>query len=155
REEMKPTLVVLLSLVCCCSWSCTHPVSQASDKYTTDGQKSYEQFRSAIRSFPYSTSAGRKSHILKNYPSLQVGMTKKQIAALTGDPDYSQPTYGYGPKGPQERWRGSIWTYILFMREVSMNENDPKIQIFFGTDGRLHWAAPSGIAELSEIGKCC
>jgi hypothetical protein len=153
---MKSALLVLLSMVCCCSWSCTHPQSQASDKYTTDGQKSYKEFRANIKSFPYSTSAERKNHILKNYPSLRAGMTKKQVAALIGDPDYSQPAYGpYGPKGPQGPWQGSIWSYVLFMREDAMNENDPKIQIFFGTDDLLHWAAPSGLSGSPEIGKCC
>ena len=134
--------------------ACSVPIA-SGDKYTTDGQKSYEEFRATIKSFPYATVAKRRSYILKNYPSLRVGMSKKQVAALIGDPDYSTPIYAYGPKGPQERWRGSIWTYILFMREDAMNENDPKIQIFFGTDGLVRWAVPSGIAGLSEIGKCC
>src|SRR5215470_15491797 len=59
-----------------------------------DGQKSGKEFRATIKSFPYSASAERKERILKNYPSLRVGMTKKEVSALIGDPDYSQIVFG-------------------------------------------------------------
>ena len=119
-----------------------------------DGQKSYEEFRLTIKSFPYSASEERKEHIAKNYADLRVGMTKKQVAVLIGDPDYSQSVFG--PKGFSPHWKGSYWGYQLFMREDGVNNlNDPTIQVFFDTDGLLYWAVPYGISGLSEIGKCC
>ena len=120
-----------------------------------DGQKSYQEFRATITSFPYSIPAERKEHVLKNFPSLRLGMTKKEVSALIGDPDYSE--IDFGPKGPGEHWLGSHWDYALFIREKdTANEKDPNIHIFFGTNGLLSWAAPSrGLPELSEIGSCC
>jgi hypothetical protein len=131
-----------------------HYILVASDnKPISDGQKSHNEFRATIKSFPYSASTVRKIRIVKNYPSLRVGMDKKQVSALIGDPDYSE--VDFGPKGPREHWLGSSWNYQLFMRADTINLNDPKIEIFFGTDGLLFWAVPSGISGLSEIGKCC
>ncbi|WP_035356340.1 hypothetical protein [Edaphobacter aggregans] len=129
------------------------PVLAASDKPVPDGQKSYKEFRATIKSFPFSASAERKKQIGENYPSLRVGMTKKQVAALIGNPDYSE--LDFGPKGPGEHWLGSHWMYALFVREDSVNEKDPNIEIFFGTGDLVSWVVPSGLSGLSEIGECC
>ena len=117
----------------------------------TDGQKSYKEFSATIKSYPYSASAERKERVLKNYSSLRVGMTKKEVSALIGDPDYSRIVFN--PKEPGE----SSWQYALFIRaKDSANENDPYIDLSFGRDGLLRWAAPSqGLSQLPEIGSCC
>lgn len=117
-----------------------------------DGKKSYEQFRATIKLFPYSTSSERQLRIVKNYPSLRVGMDKQQVAALIGDPDYSE--LDWGPKGAHPHWRGSDWAYWLSMRSDESNLSDPRVEIFFGLDGHLTWAVPQGIG-LPEIGNCC
>ena len=57
-------------------------------QHASDGQKSYDEFRATINSFPYSTSPERRDLVVNNYPSLRVGMTKQQVAALIGNPDY-------------------------------------------------------------------
>jgi hypothetical protein len=131
----------------------TGPLVTPLTQHVSDGQKSYEEFQATIKSFPYSTSPERRDLVVKNYPGLRVGMTKQQVAALIGNPDYSQQNYG--PKGPGEHWLGSSWNYVLFKREDSSNENDPTVEVFFGTDYLLFWAAPSGISGLSEVGSCC
>jgi hypothetical protein len=125
----------------------------ANDKPVPDSQKSYQEFRATIKSFPYSAPVERKNHILKNYPNLRVGMSKKEVSALIGSPDYSE--LDFGPKGPREHWLGSSWVYQLFKQGDDTNLYDPMIEIFFGTDGLLFWAVPSGMSELSQIGKCC
>ena len=116
-----------------------------------DGQKSYEEFHATIKSFRYSAPAERKERLLKNYASLRVGMTKNEVSALIGDPDYSE--IAFGPKGPGEHWLGSDWNYVLFKEE----DVTTSIGIFisFGTDGLLRWAAPSRLPQFSEIGSCC
>ena len=119
----------------------------------SDGQKSYGEFRATIKSFPYSASPERRDLVVNNFPELRVGMTKPQVAALIGNPDYSHQAYG--PKGPGEHWQGSRWDYVLFKRAGDVNENDPNVEVFFGTDGFVKWAVPSGISGLSEVGSCC
>lgn len=119
----------------------------------SDGQKSYEEFRATIKSFPYSTSPERRDRVVNNYQRLRVGMTKPQVAALIGNPDFSDQAYG--PKGPGEHWLGSRWKYELFKRDDNVNENDPNVEVFFGTDGLVNWVVPSGISGLSEVGSCC
>lgn len=122
-------------------------------RHVSDGQKNYEEFRTTIKSFPDSTSAEHRNLVVKNYPSLRVGMTKSQVTELIGNPDYSEQNYG--PKGPGEHWLGTYWAYVLFKRGDDVNENDPNVQVFFGTDGLVNWAVPSGISGLSEVGSCC
>jgi hypothetical protein len=141
----------LFALFCLLTYAL--PVLAASDKPVPDGQKSYKEFRATIKSFPYSASAERKKQIVENYPSLRVGMTKEQVAALIGDPDYSELMFG--PKGPGEHWLGSSWSYALFMRGDTVNLKEPRIEIFFGTDNLVSWAVPSGLSGLPEIGECC
>jgi hypothetical protein len=70
-----------------------------SDKPVPDGQKSYKEFRATIKSFPYSAAPEPKKQIVENYPTLRVGMTKNQVAALIGTPDYSE--LDFGPKRPR------------------------------------------------------
>ena len=144
--------LVLLTLPGCRTRS---PILRSSDGRLplSDGQTSYDQFRTTIKSFPYSTSPARRDLVVNNYPSLQVGMTKPKVAALIGNPDYSDQDYG--PKGPGEHWLGSHWGYVLFKRGDDVSENDPNVEVFFGTDGLVNWAVPSSISGLSEVGSCC
>jgi hypothetical protein len=113
-----------------------------------DGKQTYEEFAAAVMSYPYEASQARKDRIVKNYPKLAVGMSKDRVAELIGDPDYSG--LGYGPKGPNEKWRGSDWTYWFRKRDNGINSFDPVVQIFFGTDDRAHWIVPSNIDGLKE-----
>ena len=115
-----------------------------------DGKRSYEEFRSAVKSFPYTASPERKERILAGYPKLEVGMTKEQVAVLIGEPDYSQ--LSYGPKGPNMRWKGSSWSYYLYKRGDGVNSFDPVVQVFFGTNDRAKWIVPSNIEGLREKG---
>ena len=113
-----------------------------------DGKKTYEEFAATIKSYPYDAPQERKDRIVKNYPKLELGMSKEQVAELIGDPDYSQ--LGYGPKGPRPQWHGSNWTYWLRKRDNLVNLNDPCLEIFFGTDDRATWIVPSNIDGLTE-----
>lgn len=156
---MRISLILSSFLVCLFlfAWALSsiggYAPNAVSGQPVPDGQKSYEEFRETIKSFPYSASEERKKQIAENYTGLRVGMSKEQVAALIGNPDYSQSLFG--PKGFRQHWQGSSWKYRLFMREDGVNLNDPTIEVFFDTAGVLSWAVPSGISGLLEIGKCC
>ena len=79
-------------------------------------------------------SPERRARVYAGYEKLEPGMSKDQVAALIGEPDYSEA--GYGPKGPGERWLGSSWTYWLGKQDDGVNLYDPMVEVFFGTDGR-------------------
>ena len=115
-----------------------------------DGKRSYEEFRGSVKSFPYAASPERKDRILRGYPKLQIGMTKEEVAALIGEPDYSQ--LSFGPKGPNMQWKGSSWSYYLYKRGDGANTFDPRVEVFFGTDDRAKWIVPSNIEGLREKG---
>jgi hypothetical protein len=115
-----------------------------------DGKKTCEEFTAAIKSYPYEASQARKDRIVKNYPKLEVGMSKDQVAGWIGDPDYSR--LDYGPKGPNEKWLGSSWYFYLHKTDDGANLGDPCVEIFFGTDDRATWIVPSNIDGLKEKG---
>ena len=115
-----------------------------------DGKKTCEEFAATIKSYPYEATQARKDKIVQNYPKLEIGMSKDQVATLIGDPDFSG--LNYGPKGPGEKWLGSSWAYCLRLRENGSNAFDPRVEIFFGTDGRANWIVPSNIDGLTEKG---
>jgi hypothetical protein len=122
----------------------------ANNQTVMQSLKDYEEFKESVSSFPYSISAERKDSILKNYKNLHVGITKEQVYALLGKPDYSQTLLG--PKGPGEKWLGSKWTYVFLMNEETTDAN---IEIYFGTDELTYWIVPTSMDVLPEIGACC
>ena len=113
------------------------PCANTADRDTeTRWEKDYEEFVAAIKGYPYEASQARKDRIIKNYPKLESGMSKEQVADLIGAPDYSRLDYA---KEPSDRAVGSSWTYWLRKRDDGVNRLDPCIEIFFRTDDRAHW----------------
>ncbi len=117
---------------------------------TRDGKRSYEEFKASVGSFPYNAPRERRERILAGYSKLDVGVTKDEVAAAIGEPDYSQ--LNYGPKGPNMPLIGSSWVYYLSKRGDRANNLDPVVHVFFGTDGRARWIVPSNIEGLHEKG---
>ena len=122
------------------------------EPYRTDGHKSYEEFRAGIKGNSYDAPEARKQKILSNYSRLQAGMTKQEIASIIGAPDYSHANYG--PKGPGEKWLGWSWDYILAWPEIEIvNEAQAEwVEIFFDTEDRATWIAPSSKTKLPALG---
>src|SRR3954454_1797134 len=54
-----------------------------------DGKRTREEFAAAVKTFPYASPEERNSQLIKNYANLSEGMSKEQVAAVLGDPDYS------------------------------------------------------------------
>ena len=121
----------------------------------TDGKHNREQFVNSVRSFPYEASTERQSQLLGNYQKLSVGMSKEQVAAILGDPDYANIT---GPKtffGIQPN--GTEWVYGIHCEDQFCGSTGPDkvVEVFFKLDDRAHLIVPHGIGSLKEIGNCC
>ena len=120
-----------------------------------DGKHNREQFVNSVRSFPYEASTERQSKLFGDYQKLSVGMSKEQVAAILGDPDYTNIT---GPKtffgGIQPH--GTEWVYGIHCEDQFCGTAGPDkvVEVFFTLDDRAHWIVPHGIDSLKEIGNC-
>lgn len=123
---------------------------QDSTTIPHDSYPNSKAFLEGIKHYPYTASADRVSQITVGSRALHRCMTKDEIRALLGPPDYSD--VAYGPKGPNARWLGYFWMYYISKRSDMVNLNDPRIEVFFDTTDRAHWIVPDGIEEASEIG---
>ncbi len=117
---------------------------------TSDGMPRYEDFEKRAGSFPYRAPAERVRKVSDGAKLLRLCMTKTEIEAVLGKPDFSQSMFG--PKGPNPKWLGFSWVYYLAKRGSTTNVNDPGIQVFFDTSDRAHWIVPTGIEGAREIG---
>ena len=115
-----------------------------------DGKKTYEEFRASIQSFPYTAPRERRDRIVQGYSTLDVGMTKDNVARVIGEPDYSR--LSYGPKGPRMTWQGSSWVYYLSKRDDGANTRDAIVHVSFNTDDRAVWIKAENIEGLREKG---
>ena len=156
RRWLLYCVLALLALIWVCSlpWALWlfHAPTPPTVTPKSDGKQTYEEFAAAIKSYPYEAPQARKDRIVKNYPKLELGMTKDQIAELIGEPDFSQFGYAKGPKGPREKWLGSYWMYYFRQRNNGFNVYDPCLEIFFDTNDRAHWIVPENIDGLKEKG---
>jgi outer membrane protein assembly factor BamE (lipoprotein component of BamABCDE complex) len=116
----------------------------------SDGMKTYEQFVSS-KSFPYTIPQERKAKIERNYNNLKLGMTKKDISSMLGDPDFS--TYMHTKEYPR-KFIGSEWTYYFYKPKSNLvNEKlDRGVFVFFGTTDKAEWIVPQNIDGLAEKG---
>jgi hypothetical protein len=144
---MRERGVILLCALCLVS-GCEVP-QQPAEVPVSDGMRSYKDFAAGIKAYPYEAPQSRKERIIRNFPTLEIGMTKDQVADVIGDPDFSQNSYG--PKGPNMKWGGSTWEYYLAKRDDSANESDPCVFIAFGQDDRANWILPCNIDGLIEM----
>jgi len=140
--------VLLLGLLMTTSCWATDAEPPAGPKH--DGRNTYEEFNSTIRSFPYTAPRERRDRIVRGHSTLEIGMTKEQVARVIGEPDYS--VLGYGPKAPDMKWKGSSWVYYLSKREDLANSHDPVVRVFFDTENRAVWIVPSNVEGLREKG---
>jgi len=116
----------------------------------SDGKKTYQEFAATIKSYPYEAPQARKDKIVKNLSKLELDMSKEQVAALIGEPDYSELYYiGEGPRG---LWFGSHWMYYLRKQANGVPILDSRVDILFGTDDRAKRIAPLNIDGLKEKG---
>ncbi len=103
-----------------------------------------------IEHYPYVASAERTARITAGIHALRRCMTKDEVRARLGAPDYSEIMDG--PKGPNMHWNGSYWTYFLSIKDDMSNMKNPRVEAFFDKHGRAKWIVPTGIEGAVEIG---
>jgi hypothetical protein len=141
---MKRIIILLLLFVGCSSEvTLIPPIS--------DGKRTYQQFVSETKAFPYTISDIRKQIIMTNYSKLNIGMTKREVSSIIGDPDCSQYLRAKDPPG---KYLGSEWTYYFYKPDPNLvNEKlDQGLFLFFGTNDKLQWIVPKNIKGLIEKG---
>jgi hypothetical protein len=116
-----------------------------------DGMQTYNDFEKNIAQYPFIASQERRTRIIAGLKKVELCMKKEQILKLLGPPDFSD--INYGPKGPGEKWIGSSWMYYISKQSELVNLNDPRVEVFFDTNDRAHWIAPSHIEGAHELGK--
>jgi hypothetical protein len=142
---------VLLSIIALLSASTAALAATAEPPGpTSDGMPTFEDFERQVGTFPYKATAQRTSQTKDGARALRHCMTKKEVEAALGKPDFSQAMYG--PKGPKPKWLGFFWTYYLAKRGNTTNMNDPGVEMFFHTSDRMQWVVPNGIEGAREIG---
>jgi hypothetical protein len=116
-----------------------------------DGKRTYQEFISQAKRFPYTISESRKKRIRSHYSELKIEMTKKEVSSMIGDPDFSEYLRG---KEPPQKYLGSEWTYYFYMTDPNLvnEKRDRGIFLFFGTSDRLHKIVPQNIEGLIEKG---
>ena len=128
--------------------SCGRSPDQAT--IPRDSYPDERAFNSGIKQYPYKATAERVKRIVDGVPSLESCMTKEEVHALLGAPDYSDVSYG--PKGPHAHWLGSVWMFYISKQSDGGNVKDPRVEVFFDTTDRAKWIVPTGIAGTHEIG---
>lgn len=143
KKVIIPILIFLLSAEACSSSedTLTRPIA--------DGKRTYQEFTSETKEFPYTISETRKKAITTNYSMLNIGMTKKEISSILGDPDFS--TY---LRARDSKYIGSEWSYYFYKPDANLvNEKlDQGLFLFFGTSDKLYWIVPKNIEGLIEKG---
>lgn len=119
---------------------------------TPDGKKTREQFIAAAKTFPYSAPKQRQMQIIGNYPKIDEGMNKQQIAAFLGDPDYTDIIGNKTITGIKPT--ALVWVYAIYCQSQfcgTMSE-EKLVSVFFDLDDKATWIVPSGLVELKEKG---
>ena len=125
-------------------------ISAQTGQPVPDGMPSYDEFEAQITKYPYIALPERKNKIKLGIQRLTKCMNKSSVEELLGQPDYSKQSYG--PKGPNEKWLGSNWTYYVFKESELVNLNDTMIHVFFNIADRAHWIVSSNFEGVSNIG---
>ena len=135
---MNQGTVALLVLVATVVGGCREDPSFLPEP-VNDGTPTARAFVEAIQEYPYEASPERAARIVAGLAEAKLCMSKAEIRSLLGQPDYGRLMSG--PKGPNQEWLGTSWTYYLSKRDTTTNLNDPSVHVFFDTADRAHWIA--------------
>ena len=99
--------------------------------------------------FPFSAPVDRRLHIFNNFSMLKLGLSKFEVQAILGHPDYSTPMSAK----KKYTYMGSKWTYCFEKPNPNLvnHKHDKCLQLFFTSIGKLNWVA-SNIEQLPDIG---
>ena len=119
---------------------CAMLISTCAKHLKPDFLPTEKEFSEKVKSFPFKATNERKQQVLENYSKLELGMTKDQVAATIGEPDY------WGVTGPgKDNVTGSSWVYGFYCtgRFCGTTSDDDLLEVLFDLDDRVDWIAPS------------
>jgi hypothetical protein len=94
--------------------------------------RNYDQFRTSIR-LPY-TSDLPLERWMRQYNTLQAGMSESEVEIVLGAPDYAQCDVSKNG----DKFLGSNWQYAVAVpQDVANDGQNSGIKIAFGPDGKL------------------
>lgn len=114
----------------------------------TDGMPTYQDFKLRIGKLPYRATPERSRKIVDGARALRECAPKKEVLEKMGTPDYSQSEFG--PKGPNEKWLGFQWRYLLTLQSEGLVGQ--QVEVFFDVNDHAQWIAASGVDGVRELG---
>lgn len=137
--------LVIILLIGCTGEDSFHVTREGTDY-------SFTTFIKSINNFPYEASKSKQGEVRTGYKSLSIGMDKKDVLEMLGEPD-AESLYYDSVKG-QETFLNSSWGYYLHRheRELANEKFDRAVFIYFDVNEKMFWALPTNIESLAEIG---
>lgn len=135
--------VFIISLICLSF------ITSCQNRPKPDGQKTEEDFAVSTKSFPVTASEQRQNQLRIDYPKLELGMSKQQVVAVIGNPDYSH--ISISPRDYSQS-TGSSWNYIFYCtgRFCGTTSEDKLIEVSFDLNDKVDWIKPSENSGLVE-----
>jgi outer membrane protein assembly factor BamE (lipoprotein component of BamABCDE complex) len=102
---------------------------------------------------PYFASSQRKAEIIKAFPKLETGMSREQVVAILGEPDYSSEAHKKEYAELSEKsFIYTDWDYYL-ERPESEDDAHPFhfLGIYFGKDCKVFEINAESIVELGKV----
>jgi len=99
--------------------------------------------------YEYVAPVDREARIISGFRTLKLGQSREDVRAALGPPDLASPLYGKAADGPFLGW---TYLYKIRMRSGGPNTNDVCVEVFFDPRNALHWAVPSHIDGLEDVG---
>ncbi|MBI4749387.1 MAG: outer membrane protein assembly factor BamE [Acidobacteria bacterium] len=145
---------LFLSLVCLSPLIFQSIRGQVPPVQKSPCQDYQKQFREFVmkNTFPFTISDLMKKRVLANYKKLKTGLSKDEVQQILGTPHFSKELYLPDISPPP--YIGSVWVYFFYRKDpFSFNtKEDQCVEVFFDESCRTHWALPTNLFPLKEIG---
>ena len=129
-------------------FSC-HSEPEWSTKFMESEKYSFSKFIDGVQQFPYRADEAKFSRMIKNFPSLKLGMSKTEVIELLGEPDSEELEFKYPD---DKKIVGSSFGYYLTrMTKELANDQDKAVFLYFDANEKLFWGQPVNL-ELAGIG---
>jgi hypothetical protein len=93
-------------------------VSPVREACPADGEATYEQYTSRVAEYPFEAPPPRAEHLVEAYPKLALGMSRAEVRAILGPPDFSQSAV----RKKSGDCLAIIWRYVLYDLDEAANE---------------------------------
>ena len=105
----------------------------------------------------FEASRSRRAKLIETYPKLKIGMSKAEVEALLGTPDFEEVLSTYGATiGGKPITHPHCWTeWEYYIEKTGDNFGNPKdisLHLAFNAEEKLNWGKPQNLNELKEKG---